>query len=159
VSRLRTTRLVLGGVPGLYRAAREEVGTREAVVVVAASAWAVVVALFRSAGRPRMRNAVRHFAWSAWLAARYGVDVAEAVTAEHELHSLDPLDSEADEHNNRAGRRYGSLRRARVLQRPGPWAIWELARVGRQRWRAGRLWSVRDGVVVRGRGAPVRRTP
>ena len=158
MKRLRAARVVVGGVPGLYRVAREEVGTREALVVVASSAWTLVLALLQTAGRPRMRNAVRHFAWSAWLAARYGVEVAEAVAAEHELHSLDPLDSEADEHNNRAGRRYGSLRRERVLGRPGPWAIWELARVGRRRWRAGRLWAVRDGAVVQGAGGRVRRT-
>ena len=155
---LRTFRTVLAGVPGLYRAARAEVGRREAVLTVAASGWALVAAVAVGRGRPRLTNAVRHFAWSAWLTARYGADVAAAVTGEHELYSLDRLDSEADQHNNRVGRRYGTTHRDLVLERRTPWAVWALAEVGRRRWYAGRLWSVRDGAVVRGARPPGRRT-
>lgn len=149
---------MLGGAPGLYAAARHQAGTRAAVEIVAASAWTLVVALVHTGGRPGLRNAVRHFTWSAWLAARYGEELALAVTEEHERHSLDPLDSEVDQHNNRAGRRYGMLHRDRVLERPAPWAIWALARTARRRWRAGRLWSVRGDAVVRGAGRRGRRT-
>ncbi|MDH2416044.1 hypothetical protein [Nocardioides sp. CER19] len=155
---LRTLRVVVGGVPGSFRAARDAAGVRVAVGVLAASGWALLVALARSRGRPRLRNALRHFTWSAWLTARYGTALADAVTSEHELHSLDPLDSEADQRNNQAGRRYGRVHRDRVLERPGPWAIWELAEIGRRRWYAGRLWSVRDGAVVAGGRPQGRRT-
>jgi hypothetical protein len=158
VTALRTLRTVLGGMPGLYRAARAHAGGREAGAVVAASGWALLAAMVIGRGRPRLGNAVRHFAWSAWLTARYGAEVAAAVTAEHELHSLDPLDSEADRRNNRVGRRYGMVHRDRLLERRRAWAIWELAQVGRRRWYAGRLWSVRDGAVVRGARPPERRT-
>jgi hypothetical protein len=158
VSSLRTVRTVLGGLPGLYRAAHAEVGAREAVVVVMGSAWALLAAAVVGRGRPRLGNAVRHFAWSAWLTARYGADVAAAVAAEHELFALDPLDSEVDRRNNRVGRRYGTTHRDLVLERRAPGAIWQAVRVGRRRWYAGRLWSVRDGAVVRGAAAPGRRT-
>jgi hypothetical protein len=155
---LRVVGTVLGGVPGTYRAARAVAGHRVAAGVLAASGWSLLVALVNTGARPRLRNAVRHFTWSAWLAARYGDAVARAVTEEHELHSLDLRDSEADERNNRAGRRYGAVHRAEILQRPAPVAIWRLAAAGRRRWHAGRLWSVRDGVVVAGSRRPARRT-
>lgn len=158
MTRLRTVRMLLSGAPGVYRAARAETGARDAARVVAASAWALLAALLVGRGRPRLGNAVRHFAWSAWLTAHFGATTAAAVTSEHELHSLDALDSQADQRNNRVGRRYGATHRDRVLARPAPWAIWELAQVGRRRWYAGRLWSVRDGTVVRGAGARSRRT-
>ncbi|SFC66215.1 hypothetical protein SAMN04487968_10979 [Nocardioides terrae] len=155
---LRVVWTVLGGVPGTYRAAREVAGRRVAVGVLAASGWSLLVALVNTGARPRLRNAVRHFTWSAWLAARYGEAVARAVTEEHELHSLDLRDSEADDRNNRAGRRYGTVHRDEILQRRAPSAIWRLAGVGRRRWYSGRLWSVRDGAVVAGSRGTGRRT-
>lgn len=154
----RVVRTVLGGVPGTYHAARAAGGHRTALGVVAASAWSLLVALVGTGGRPRLRNAVRHFAWSAWLTARYGDAVADAVTGEHERHSLDARDSEADQRNNRAGRRYGTVHREEILARRAPAAIWWLARVGRRRFHAGRLWAVRDGAVVPGSPRRARRT-
>lgn len=151
-------RTVLAGVPGTYRAASAVAGPRVALGVLAASAWSLLLAVVNTDGRPGLRNAVRHFAWSAWLTARYGDAVTDAVTTEHELHSLDPRDSEADERNNRAGQRYGRVHRDEILDARAPQAIWRLVRVGRRRFHAGRLWTVRGGVVVPGSRRPGRRT-
>jgi hypothetical protein len=140
-------RVVASGLPGMYAAARDLVGRREAVRIVLAAGLALLLAPVRAGGRPRTQNALRHFAWSAWLAARYGGDVARAVTAEHEQHSLDPLDSECDLRNNKAGRRYGRLHAAEVAETAMPLSVWRLLGVGGRKWRNGRLWAVRHGRV------------
>jgi hypothetical protein len=142
-------RVVVSGLPGMYDEARILVGRREALRVVLAAGLALILAPLRSSHRPRTQNAVRHFAWSAWLAARYGAEVAKAITAEHELHSLDPLDSECDLRNNKAGRRYGRLHAAEIADLFTPVAVWQLLGTGRHKWRTGRLWAVRDGWVER----------
>ena len=61
------------GVPGVYGAARDAgLGRRDAVRVLEASAYALVLARKRYPRRWRAENAVRHFVWQAWLAATYG---------------------------------------------------------------------------------------
>jgi hypothetical protein len=101
----------------------------------------------RAGGRPRVQNALRHFAFSAWLAARYGEEVARPVTDEHERHSRQPLDSEADQRNNAVGRRYGLRHADALAARSTAVAVWRLLHVGHRQWHAGRLWAVRHGVV------------
>ncbi|WP_157417636.1 DUF6973 domain-containing protein [Nocardioides sp. Iso805N] len=140
-------RLVVSGLPGMYGEARALLPRRDAMRVVLAAGLALVLAPVRASGRPRTQNALRHFAWSAWLAASYGAEVAKAVTAEHERHSLDPLDSECDLRNNKAGRRYGRLHVAEIVDLPTPVAVWRLLGIGRRKWRSGRLWAVRHGWV------------
>jgi hypothetical protein len=140
-------RLVLSGVPGMYRAARSRLGALQAERVVVAAALCLVLAAVRAGGRSRTQNALRHFAFSAWLAARYGEDVARLITDEHERHSLAALDSEADQRNNAAGRRYGLRHRDRLASPSTLLDVWRLLGAGRHQWRAGRLWAVRHGGV------------
>ena len=139
--------MVLSGVPGMYRAARSRLDAVQAARVVAAAALCLLLAAVRAGGRPRTQNALRHFAFSAWLAARYGEDIAQLVTDEHERHSLETLDSEADQRNNTAGRRYGRHHRDELASPSTPVAVWRLLRAGHHQWRAGRLWAVRHGAV------------
>lgn len=149
-------RVVLAGLPGMYAEAVTLLGRREAVRVVLTASVALVLATLRAGGRPRTQNALRHFAWSAWLAAAYGAETARAITAEHERHSLDPVDSDCDVRNNKAGRRYGRLHTAAITSTPAPLALWRLLGVGRRKWRAGRLWAVRHAQVERSRRGPLR---
>lgn len=129
----------------LYAAVRRQRGTVTAIEVVAGSAWALLWATVRAAGRPRMRNAVRHFAWSAWLTAAFGADLARAVGEAQEHGSGRPQDSAVDRRNNQVGREYAG--RCRVGG-PAPYALWRLAGAGVTAWRAGELWMVDDGRVV-----------
>jgi hypothetical protein len=144
---VRGLRVVLSGVPGMYGAARSRLSVRQAVGVVAGAGLCLVLAAMRAGGRPRLQNALRHFAFSAWLAARYGEDVARLITDEHEWHSLAALDSEADQRNNAAGRRYGLRHRDRLASPSTLLDVWRLLGAGRHQWRAGRLWAVRHGGV------------
>jgi hypothetical protein len=141
-----SVRVVLSGVPGMYRAAASKLGPREGCLVVVVAGWCVTLAMVRARGRPGVQNALRHFAFSAWLAARYDEEVARAITDQHERHSRRPLDSEADQRNNDVGRRHG-LRHPEVGTR-SPLTIWRLLRAGHTEWRDGRLWAVRRGAVV-----------
>lgn len=136
------------GVPRVFGTARRAVGSRAALRIVAGSACALLAARARSGGQRGMQNAVRHFAWSAWLASAYGPDVASAVTERHERGSARPLDTEVDRRNNAAGREYAGEHPATG---PVPVAVWRLAGIGAARWRQGRLWRVgRGGQVVGG---------
>lgn len=141
-----SVRVVLSGVPGMYRVAASRVGAREGGLVLAIAGWCVALAMAQARGRPRVQNALRHFAFSAWLAARYDEEVARAITDHHERDSRRPLDTEVDQRNNKVGRRHG-------LQHPEsgaatPQAIWRLLRAGRAEWRDGGLWAVQRGAVV-----------
>lgn len=147
MTRVSGLRVVLSGVPGMYGAARSRLSTRQAIGVVAGAGLCLVLAAMRAGGRPRLRNALRHFAFSAWLAARYGEDVARLITDEHERHSRQPLDSEVDQRNNAVGRRYGWHHRDGLASRSTAVAVWRLLGVGHHQWRAGRLWAVRHGAV------------
>lgn len=147
MSPLRRVRSVTAAAPGLYRAARDLLGRRDAARVVVAAALALGAGILRARGRPRMQNAVRHFTWSAWLSLRYGSATAERLTDQHERHSVDALDSEADLRNNTAGRAYADRHRDALAD--DPLALWRISGIGRRRWRAGRLWSVRGGRVER----------
>ena len=137
---------VLAGVPGMYRAAASSLGALDGCRVLVVAGWCVTLSVLRARGRPRAQNALRHFAFSAWLAARYDEQVARAITDQHERHTRRPLDSEADQRNNEVGRRHG-LRHPEVGAST-PLTIWRLLRVGQTEWRGGRLWAVRRGTVV-----------
>ncbi|MDF1602446.1 hypothetical protein PZ894_02670 [Nocardioides sp. YIM 152315] len=139
-------RVVLAGVPGMYRSASSRLGALEGWRVLAVAATCLALATLRAGGRPRVQNALRHFAFSAWLAARYDAPIASAITDQHERHSRQPLDSAADQRNNEVGRHHG-LRHPETSAGT-PVAIWRLLRVGHDEWRAGRLWAVRHGAVV-----------
>lgn len=151
-------RTVASGLPGMYAEASDLLGRREALRVVLAAGLALLLAPVQARGRPRTQNALRHFAWSAWLAAAYGPEIARRITDEHEAHSLDALDSACDERNNKAGRRYGRLHAERIAAAPTAVALWRLLGVGRRKWRAGRLWVVRGGWVEASRPANAVRT-
>lgn len=140
-------RVVAAGLPAMYAEARDLLGRRDALRVVVGAGLCLVLAAVRAGGRPRTQNALRHFAWSAWLAAEFGADAALELTAEHEEHSLDPLDSEADMRNNAVGRRYGRLHVEELAGLLAPVAVWHLVGVGAHKWRRGRLWAVRHGRV------------
>lgn len=140
-------RVVLSGVPGMYRTARSRLGALQAARVLVAAALCLVLAAVRAGGRPRTQNALRHFAFSAWLAARYGEEVARLITDEHERHSRQALDSEADQRNNAVGRRHGLRHHDELASRSTPVAVWRLLRAGRRQWHAGQLWAVRHGAV------------
>ncbi|MFC7494158.1 MULTISPECIES: DUF6973 domain-containing protein [unclassified Nocardioides] len=139
-------RAVVSGVPGMYRSASSQLGAVEGWRVLAVAGSCLALATLRAGGRPRAQNALRHFAFSAWLAARYGEPVARAITDQHERHSRQPLDSEADQRNNAVGRDHGL---GHPEARAGtPTALWRLVRAGHGQWREGRLWAVRHGAVV-----------
>lgn len=144
---LRRARSVAAAAPAIFRSARTVLGTREAARVVVAAVLSLLAGILRARGRPAVQNAVRHFTWSAWLAAHYGPDTAVRLTDLHERHSVDPADSEADVRNNTAGRTYGVRHRDEVAGSVTPLAVWRVSRVGRRRWYAGRLWAARRGRV------------
>src|SRR6478735_3431452 len=105
-------RWVARSVPGVYDAARAAgLGRREAVRVVEASAYALLLARRRYPRRWRAENAVRHFIWQAWLTATHGRDVADAIGRAHERiaarSAAGQADSLVDRENNRIGREYG----------------------------------------------------
>src|SRR5262245_5571250 len=129
-------RVVLSGVPGIYRSASSRLGALEGWRVLAVAGSCLALATLRAGGRPRAQNALRHFAFSAWLAARYDEPVARSITDEHERHTRQPLDSETDQRNNEVGRRYG-LRHPEASAGT-PVAVWRLMRTGRDQWREGR---------------------
>ena len=129
-------RWVTRSIPGVYGAARSAgLGRRDAVRVVGASAYALVLARRRFPGQWRAENAVRHFVWQAWLAATYGRDVAETVGLAHERLSSDARDSAVDRENNQIGQEYGVTHAGRIradAMRPAQSALAD---------EAGRLWE------------------
>lgn len=129
----------------IHRTVRRLRGRRAAVGVLLGSACALLFATVRAGGGPRRQNAVRHFAWSAWMTTAYDVDLALAVGEGHERGSGRPLDSEADRRNNAAGRAHGQ---GAQVGGPAPLSLWRLAGEGAREWRAGRLWMVAGDAVV-----------
>ena len=130
----------------MYGAARAAgLGRREAVRVLEASAYALVLARKRYPRRWRAENAVRHFVWQAWLAATYGPEVADAIGRAHErLSASDAGDSTVDRENNRIGQEYGVAHAERIrasAMRPAQSALADEA--GRL-WDAGQLRALSD---------------
>lgn len=130
----------------MFAYVRARHGTRTAVAVCLGSFWALVFAAVRGGGRPRLANALRHFAWSAWLTTTYDADLARGIGEKHEAHSTQRLDSLADTRNNAAGRAYAA--HGEAVAGPTPVALWRWVGAGIPEWRAGRLWMVEDGTVV-----------
>ena len=132
----RLARWVVRSIPGVYGAARDAgLGRPDAVRVLEASAYALVLARRRSPRRRPAENAVRHFVWQAWLSATYGREVAEAVGRAHERLSSDAGDSAVDRENNRIGQEYGAAHAAEIradAMRPALSALAD---------QAGRLWN------------------
>jgi hypothetical protein len=92
----------------VYGAARSAGLPRaDAIRVVQASAYSLLLARKRHPRHWRAENAARHFVWQAWLAATYGGKVAEAVGQAHERLSGNAVDSAVDHANNRRGREHG----------------------------------------------------
>jgi hypothetical protein len=124
----------------VYGAARAAgLGRRDAVRVLEASAYSLVLARKRYPKRWRAENAVRHFVWQAWLTAAYGPEVAEAVGRAHERLSRDARDSAVDRANNLIGQQYGAAHAERI--RPGAMrpAMSALADEAGRRWDSGQL--------------------
>jgi hypothetical protein len=133
-------RWAVRAVPGVYGAARDAgLGRREAVRVLEASAYALMLARRRYPKRWRAENAVRHFVWQAWLAATYGRDVAEAVGRTHERLSSSPTDSSLDAENNLVGQEYGVAHAAEITAHAMRPAQSVLADEAGRRWGAGLL--------------------
>ena len=135
-------RWAVRAVPGVYGAARDAgLGRRDAVRVLEASAYALVLARKRYPRRWRAENAVRHFVWQAWLTATYGRDVAEAVGRAHERLSSSATDSAVDGENNLVGQEYGAAHAAEILRIPMRPAQSALADEAGRLWDAGELGS------------------
>ena len=137
-------RWVARSVPGVYGAARTAgLGRRDAVRVVEASAYALLLARKRYPKRWRAENAVRHFVWQAWLAAAYGREVAEAIGRAHERiaarSAAGQADSAVDRENNRIGQEYGVAHAERIRAGAMRPALSALADEAGRLWDAGRL--------------------
>jgi hypothetical protein len=131
---------VAHGVPGIYRAARQAgLGRRDAVRVLDASAYALVLARKRYPRRWRAENAVRHFVWQAWLTATYGRPVAEAVGRAHERMSRDAVDSSVDRGNNILGQAYGEAHADEISSGAMRPALSALADDAGRLWDSGQL--------------------
>ena len=139
-------RWVTRSVPGVYAAARSAgLGRGDAVRVVQASAYALLLARKRYPRKWRAENAVRHFVWQAWLAASYGREVADAVGRAHERLSADVRDTTVDQHNNRIGQDHGLAHVDQVRGRAMRPALSALADEAGRLWEAGRLGVSRPG--------------
>jgi hypothetical protein len=132
--------LAVSAVPRIFRAARRAgLGRRAAVGVVADSAYVQVAAARHSPRRWREENAIRHFTWQAWLTARHGRRVAEAIAAAQEQGRLALPDSAVDLRNNAAGQDHGAAQDERLVGLGRRAAVAELLAEGTRRFRAGRL--------------------
>jgi hypothetical protein len=137
---VRTARNALGGVPRLYRAARQAgASTREATAVVATSAGALLVAARRAPGRPGRQNAVRHFTWQAVLTARHGRMEANAVADAQERGSVRLRDTAVDQRNNAAGQAWGHAHEQELATGTVRRALDRAATAALDKWRAGEL--------------------
>ena len=133
-------RWAVGAVPGVYAGARAAgLGRRDAARVLQASAYTLLIARKRHPRRWRVENAVRHFAWQAWLAATYGRDVAEAVGQAHERLSVDAADTAVDQQNNRVGQDHGLAHAKEIRSRAMRPALSALADEAGRLWRKGQL--------------------
>jgi hypothetical protein len=142
-------RWVARSVPGVYGAARASgLGRRDALKVLEASAYSLALARKRHPRRWRAENAVRHFVWQAWLAARYGRDVAEAIGRAHERVAANSAagraDSRVDRENNRLGQEYGVANAGRIRARAMRPALSVLADEAGRLWEAGQLLGPTD---------------
>ena len=142
-------RWVARSVPGVYGAARTAgLGRRDSVRVLEASAYSLLLARRRYPKRWRAENAVRHFAWQAWLAATYGRDLAEAVGRAHERvaakSAAGRADSDVDRENNRIGQEYGVAHAGRIRARAIRPALSALADEAGRLWAAGQLRAPTD---------------
>lgn len=148
IRQLRNALRLLGsGVPRLWRAARSAGASRaDAVDVVVASLLAFVLSARGGGVGWRQQNAVRHFTWQAYLAARHGEPLARAVGEAQESGSADPDDSRVDEENNRAGRAHG-VAHAGELAGGRRATLTALVEVARRKWRRRELsaQSLPDG--------------
>ncbi len=149
-------RWVARSVPGVYDAARAAgLGRREAVRVVEASAYALLLSRRRYPRRWRAENAVRHFIWQAWLTATHGRDVAEAIGRAHERiaarSAAGRADSLVDRENNRIGQEYGEAHAAAVRAEAMRPALSALADEAGRLWDAGQLRSPKADTPSTGR--------
>ena len=108
---------------------------------------AFAIAARGGATRWRRQNAVRHFSWQAYLAARHGEQVAQALGDAQERGSSDARDSEVDRANNRAGRAYGLAHRDELRAGRRSTTLAGLARVAERKWQHRELsaQSLADG--------------
>lgn len=133
----------------MYGAARSAgLGHLDAVRVLQASAYSLLIARKRYPRHWRAENAVRHFVWQAWLAATYGRAVSRAVGRAHERVSADTDDSAVDEQNNRLGQEYGLAHAEQIRARATRRALSALADEAGALWDKGQL-----GASPRDRGS------
>ena len=137
---LRKATQAIAGVPSLFAAARGAgASVAAATDVLAASAAALRIAAGQGRGAPGLQNAVRHFIWQAYLTARHGPAVAEAVAAAQEAGRDAPGDTRVDLHNNAIGRAHGAADAARIKQGSRSEALAALVPVAKDKWDAGEL--------------------
>jgi uncharacterized protein DUF6973 len=139
-------RWAVRAVPGVYGAARSAgLGRLDAVRVLQASAYALLIARKRYPRQWRAENAVRHFVWQAWLAGSYGRDVADVVGRARERLSADSADSAIDARNNRLGQDHGLAHVEQIRVRATRPALSALADEAGRLWSAGQLGVSRPG--------------
>jgi len=156
--RLRAALHAAAGAPRLFRAARSAgVGPVDAVKLLFLSAVVLFIVAPRAAGVPGRQNAVRHFAWQALLAARYGERVARVVADAQEHGSVQPLDSATDRLNNAAGVAHGVAHATDLGTGPLRRALPDLLRAGLAAWDAGELATVSAGHPAAGAARRARR--
>ena len=128
------------GVPRLYAAAiGAGLGPAGAVEVLRISQAALSAAASHGRGVPGRSNALRHFMWQAALTARFGVESARAIASAQEAGSPRRRDSRIDEHNNAAGRAYGSEHADELASLSPSEAMTSLVPVALAMWEAGDL--------------------
>ena len=129
-----------GRGPGVYSSARRAgASRRQGLEVVAASVGALAGAARREDGEPGRQNAMRHFAWQAYLAARMGQSVARRVAVEYEPGSPDAADSAVDERNNARAWQYAAAHGSQIRALGRRAALDHLMEVAAEEWAAGRL--------------------
>lgn len=128
------------GVPRLYAAAiGAGLGPAGAVEVLRISQAALSAAASHGRGVPGRSNALRHFLWQAALTARFGVESARSIASAQEAGSPRRRDSRIDEHNNAAGRAYGSEHADELASLSPSEAMTSLVPVALAMWEAGDL--------------------
>lgn len=126
--------------PRVYGSARRAgASRRQAVEVVLASVAALTEAARRDNGERGRQNAMRHFVWQAYLAARVGQTIARHVADDYERGSPDAADSAVDERNNAVAWQYAAAHADRIRDLGRRAAIAHLADVAAQAWTEGEL--------------------
>lgn len=129
-----------GRGPGVYGSARRAGAShRQALEVVAASVGALTGAARRENGERGRQNAMRHFAWQAYLAARLGQSVARHVADGYEDGSPDAADSRIDQRNNARAWQYAAAHGNEIRSLGRRAALEHLLDVAASEWSAGRL--------------------